>query len=170
MVWCVSRSVVSDSLWFPWTVASVHKICQARILEWVAVPLSMGSSWPGIKPRCPTLQADSLPSEPSGKPTTAAAKSLQLCPTLCDPIDGPHQAPLSLGFSRQEHWSELPFPCPMHESEKWKWSRSVVSNSSWPHGLQPTRLLRPWDFPGKSTGVGCHCLLSQGSLEATKNT
>ena len=34
-----------------------------------------------------------------------------------------------------------------------------MSNSSWPHGLQPTRLLRPWDFPGKSTGVGCHCLL-----------
>ena len=31
---------------------------------------------------------------------------------------------------------------------------------SWrPHGLQPTRLLRPWDFPGKSTGVGCHRLL-----------
>ena len=28
-----------------------------------------------------------------------------------------------------------------------------------PHGLQPTGLLRPWDFPGKSTGVGCHCLL-----------
>ena len=28
-----------------------------------------------------------------------------------------------------------------------------------PHGLQPTRLLRPWDFLGKSTGVGCHCLL-----------
>ena len=28
-----------------------------------------------------------------------------------------------------------------------------------PHGLQPTRFLRPWDFPGKSTGVGCHCLL-----------
>ena len=70
-----------------------------------------------------------------------------------------HQAPLSLGFSRQEHWSGLPFPSPMRESEKWKWSRSVVSDSSWPHGLQPTRLLHPWDFPGKSTGVGCHCLL-----------
>ena len=27
------------------------------------------------------------------------------------------------------------------------------------NGLQPTRLLRPWDFPGKSTGEGCHCLL-----------
>ena len=50
----------------------------------------------------------------------------------------------------------------MHESEKWKWSRSVVSNSSRPHGLQPTRLLHSWDFPGKSTGVGCHCLLHTG--------
>ena len=47
----------------------------------------------------------------------------------------------------------------MHDSEKWKWSRSVVSDSLRPHGLQPTRLLRPWDFPGRSTGVGCHCLL-----------
>ena len=33
------------------------------------------------------------------------------------------------------------------------WSRSVVSDSLQPHGLQPTRLLRPWDSPGKSTGV-----------------
>ena len=47
----------------------------------------------------------------------------------------------------------------MRESEKWKWSRPVLSDSSQPHGLQPTRFLRPWDFPGKSTGVGCHCLL-----------
>ena len=46
------------------------------------------------------------------------AKSLQSCLTLCGPIDGSHQAPLSLGFSRQEHWSGLPFPSPMHESEK----------------------------------------------------
>ena len=36
---------------------------------------------------------------------------------------------------------------------------SVMSDSSRPHGRQPTRLLHPWDFPGKSTGVGCHCLL-----------
>ena len=47
----------------------------------------------------------------------------------------------------------------MQESEKWKWSHSVVSDPQRPHGLQPTRLLHPWDFPGKSTGVGCHCLL-----------
>ena len=37
-------------------------------------------------------------------------------------------------------------------------SESEVTQTR-PHGLQRTRLLRPWDFPGKSTGVGCHCLL-----------
>ena len=81
---------------------------------------------------------------------------VQLCAT---PWMAAHQGPPVLGFSRQEHWSGLPVPTPMHESEKWKWSRSVVSDSSWPHGPQPSRLLRPWDFPGNSTEVGCHCLL-----------
>ena len=85
-----------------------------------------------------------------------------LCAT---PYTTAHQAPPSLGFSRQEHWSGLPLPSPMHESEKWKWSHSVVSDSQRPHGLQPTRLLCPWDFPGKSTGVGCHSLQIQHSTE-----
>ena len=40
---------------------------------------------------------------------------VQLCVT---PETAAHQAPPSLGFSRQEHWSGLPFPSPMHESEK----------------------------------------------------
>ena len=45
----------------------------------------------------------------------AAAKSLQSCLTLCYPMDC---SPPSLGFCRQEHWSGLTFPSPMHESEK----------------------------------------------------
>ena len=40
---------------------------------------------------------------------------VRLCAT---PQTAAHQTPLSLGFSRQEHWSGLPFPSPMHESEK----------------------------------------------------
>ena len=48
----------------------------------------------------------------------AAAKSLQSCPTLCDPRDGSPPGSPSLRFSRQEHWSGLPFPSPMRESEK----------------------------------------------------
>ena len=43
-------------------------------------------------------------------------------------------------------------------------SRSVVSNSLWPHGLQPARPLCPWHSPGKITGVDCHFLL-QGSSQ-----
>ena len=42
----------------------------------------------------------------------AAAKSLQSCPTLCDPTDGNPPGSPSLGFSRQEHWSGLPLPSP----------------------------------------------------------
>ena len=58
---------------------------------------------------------------------------IQLCVT---PETAAHQAPPSLGFSRQEHWSGLPFPSPMHESEKWK-----VKGKS----LSPVRLfVTPW--------------------------
>ena len=81
---------------------------------------------------------------------------VQLCAT---PEMAAHQAPPSLGFSRQEYWSGLPFPSPMHESEKSKRSRLVVSDSMQPHRRQPTRLPRPWDSPGKNTVVGCHFLL-----------
>ena len=47
---------------------TVHGIVQARILEWIAFPFSRESSQPGIEPMSPTLQADSLPAEPQGKP------------------------------------------------------------------------------------------------------
>ena len=56
----------------------------------------------------------------------------------------------------------------MHESEKGKSSCLVVSYSLQPHGLQPTRLLCPWDFPGKSTGVGCHCLLCRDAANVSE--
>ena len=46
----------------------------------------------------------------------AAAKSLQSCPTLRDPIDGSPPGSAVPVISRQEHWSGLPFPSPMHES------------------------------------------------------
>ena len=87
----------------------------------------------------------------------AAANSLQSCPTLCNPIDGsPPGSPIpGILQARTLDWVDISFS----NEWKWKWSRSVVSDSQRTHGLQPTRLLRPWDFPGKGTGVGCHCLL-----------
>ena len=90
----------------------------------------------------------------------AAAASLQSCPTLCDPIDGsPPASPTpEILQARTLEWVAISF------SNAWKWSRLVMSNPQRPHGLQPTRLLCPWDFPGRSTGVGCHCLLHSSGL------
>ena len=67
-----------------------------------------------------------------------------------------------MGFCSQEHWSGLPFPSPMSESEKWKWSRSVVSDSSWPNGLQPARLLCP--VFANSNATSCPASSSYPSL------
>ena len=44
-------------------------------------------------------------------------------------------------------------------SESESVSDLVMSDSLWPHELQPTNLLCPWNYPGKNTGVGCHVLL-----------
>ena len=58
------------------SIYTVHGILQARILYWVSFPFSRGSSYLGIKPRSLTLQADSLPAEPQGKPNNTGMGSL----------------------------------------------------------------------------------------------
>ena len=63
---CVSHSFVSN--FFRPFGYTVHGILQARILEWVAFPFSKGSSQPRDQTEVPTLQADSFPAEPQGKP------------------------------------------------------------------------------------------------------
>ena len=96
--------------------SSVHGIFQARILEWVAMPSSRGSS----QPRDQT----------------------QMSHVSCIG---------SRFFTTSSTWKA--------QFSSVQFSRSVVSNSLWPHGLKYARLLCPWDFPGKNTGVGCHFLL-----------
>ena len=77
---------------------------------------------PGIEPSSPALAGWSFTIEPPGKPEERMLMLLlghfsrvRLCAT---PEMAAHQAPPSMGFSRQEHWSGLPFPSPVHESEK----------------------------------------------------
>ena len=87
----------------------------------------------------------------------------QLCPNLCNPMDcsPPGSSVHGIFQARIVEWVAISF-----SNWSWsevKWSASVVSDSLRPHGLQPTRLLRPWDFPGKSTGVGCHFLFQNNS-------
>ena len=87
----------------------VHGILQARILKWVAMPFSSKLTMLLL--------------------LLSRFSPVRLCAT---PEMAAHQASPSLGFSRQEHWSGLPFSSPVQESEKWKWkwNRSVVSDSS----------------------------------------
>ena len=87
----VSQScpTLSDLMDCSLPASSVHGIFQARGLEWVAIAFSLIN-----------LAA------------AAAAKSLQSCPSMCDPIDGSPPGSPPLGFSREEHWSGLPFPSP----------------------------------------------------------
>ena len=89
----------------------------------------------------------------------AASKLLQSCPTLCDAIDGsPPGSPVpGILQARTLEWVTISF------SNAWKWkvkgkslSRVRLLATPWTAG---TRLLHPWDFLGKNTGVGCHCLL-----------
>ena len=55
-----------------------YRILQARILEWVSISFSRWSSWSGIKPRLPMLQADSLSSEPLSKPSIVKKKNIPI--------------------------------------------------------------------------------------------
>ena len=58
--------------------SSVHGIFQARIMEWVGISYSRDLPNPGIEPRSPALQADSLPAEPPGKPKNTGVGGLSL--------------------------------------------------------------------------------------------
>ena len=86
---------------------------------------------------------------------------MSLCPILGTPQTVADQAPLSMWFSRQEYWSGLLFLSPyiyvcvyidiniyIYEIVLC-FSCSVVPDPLWPHGLQPTRLLCPWNFPSR---------------------
>ena len=99
------------------------------------------------QPKCPLTNA------------AAAAKSLQSCLTLCDPIDGsPPGSPIPrILQARTLEWVAISF------SNAWKWKVKVKSLSPVGFFVTPWTVAyqapHPWDFPGKSTGVGCHFLL-----------
>ena len=96
----------------------------------------------------------------------AAAKSLQSCPTLCDPIDGspPGSSVPGILQARILEWVAISFSNACMDAKSLQSCPTLR-----PYGLQPTRLLRPQDSPGKNTGVGCHSLLQEGLLEASKH-
>ena len=100
------------------------------------------------------------------------------CLTLCDPMDSSspgffvhgilqarilEQVAISFfrGSSQPRDWTHVSFISWISVCACWV--SSVMSDSLWSYGLEPTRLLCPWDSPGKNTGVDCHALF-QGIL------
>ena len=136
--------------------------CQLHLLQREA------DSLPLVPPGTTHLKVHWLHVTISAYSDVAAAKSLQSCLTLCDPIDGsPPGSPIpGILQARTLEWVALSF------SNAWKWKVKVKSLSrvrpSATQGLQPSRLLCPWDFLDKSTGVGCHCLLCIQMLQPHK--
>ena len=108
-----------DSFTTPWSDCSlpcfsVHGIFQAGILEWVVTSFSRDLPDPEIEPdhiSCIVRQVlYHSATEEAPKLRKKESQVAQSCPTVCDPWTVAHQAPLSMGFSRQEYWSGLPFP------------------------------------------------------------
>ena len=87
----------------------------------------------------------------------AAAKSLQSCPTLCDPIDGSPSGSSVPGIlqARILEWLAISFSNACMHAKSLQSCPTLCDLMD----QQPTRLLCPWDSPGKNTGVGCHFLL-----------
>ena len=111
----------------------VAKLC---LTHWDHMDCSLtGSSCPYmVKPGLSWHKSDAA---------AAGAKSLQSCPTLCDPMDGsPPGSPVpEILQARTMVWVAISFSNAW--KWKWRWSCSVVSDSSRPHRLQSTRLLHP---------------------------
>ena len=103
--------------------SSVHGISQARILEWTDISPSKGSSWPRDPTHVSCINRQILFHWLTAAPD--AAKSLQSCPTLCDPIDGrpPGSAIPGILQARILEWVAISF------SNAWKWKVKVNSLS-----------------------------------------
>ena len=113
--------------------SSVHRILQARVLEWVAIPFSL------IQPIgifCFGWHVKEI--------WSLAHIFLEKENIFLAFSDNCGYFPLILLYNLTIAAAAV---------------ASVVSDSVWPHRWQPTRLPRPWDSPGKNTGVGCHFLL-----------
>ena len=122
--------------------SSVHGHSPGKILEWVAMPSSKGFSNPGIKPRSPTLQVDSLPSEPTGKPKNTGVGSLPL-------LKGNFLTQVSKQGLLDCRWNSLPAELPAKPSQTIQFSSVAQSRSTLRlRGLQYSRLPCSSPTPG----------------------
>ena len=105
--------------------SSAHGILQTRILEWGAIPFSRGSSRPKDQNWVSCIAGRSF----TVRATREALFSHQVVSnSFATPWTVAQQAPLSMGFPRQEYWSELSFPSPgdLRDPGIKPWSRALA--------------------------------------------
>ena len=127
---------------------TVHWILQARILEWVSIPFSRGSSQPRDQSQV-SIAGRFFTSWVTRKSKNTGVGSLSLLQWII--------------LTQESNWSFLHCTQILYQLSFIGlcccccccWVASVVSDSGRPYRWQPTRLPCPWDSPGKNTGVGC---------------
>ena len=115
--------------------SSVHGTLQARILEWVAISFSRGSSWPRDWTPISHIVRQILYHLSHGKAQSGSFKSLSCVQLFGTPWTVAYQAPLSMELSRQEYWSGWPFPSPGDLPDPGIEPGSpALQADSWPYG------------------------------------
>ena len=113
--------------------SSVHGILQERILEWVAMPSSRESLW--YRDRA-CISGGSCIVGGFFITAAAAAKSLQSCPTLCDPIDGNPPGSTVPGILQARTLERVAFSFSNAWKQKWNWSRVRLLATPWTAAYQ----------------------------------
>ena len=119
-------------------------LCSRIFWSRLSFPTAGDISHPGMEPVSPRLEGTFFSTVPPGMLLDA---SLNVCVHACAHVHACVRACVCACV------------CVCVLSHSVQLSLSVMSNSLQPHGLQPTRLFCPWNFPGKNTGLGCHFLL-----------
>ena len=113
--------------------SSVHGILLARILEWVAIFVSRGSSPPRSQTHVfmsPALAGRFFTTSTTWETLLLLLSRFSRVRLFATPWTAAHQAPPSMGFSRQEYWSGVPSPSPWETLFPFKYT---LFNTPWPH-------------------------------------
>ena len=163
--------------------SSVHGICQARILEWVAIPFCRESSRTRTEPVSPTLQVGSLPSEPPGKPLYFLVKfylnkrweawvwgrgrgsvnepwfnkhwDFQVTGVGSEKAMAPYSSTLAWKIPWMEEPARLQSMGLRRVGHDWATSLSLFTFMYWRRKWQPTWVFLPGESQGQRSLVGC---------------
>ena len=133
----------------------VHGISQARTLEQIAISFSRGSSWPRDQTWVSCTAGGFFMDWATWEAIEGRVSTWIIWNSSVKDISFFH---LFIHSVTSEYWEIQRYLFYTLSCVCVCLVASVVSDSLQPHGLQPARLLRPWDFPGKETGVACHFL------------